>query len=177
MEPKIMDLPEIVLAGFNFYGDPFRLSGGWTEENEIGRLWVRFMNYLREHHDRLPPLKDDHVCYEVHIQHPETPERGEYEVFVGMEIQRLEHLPVELSVKVLPARQYAVFTLKGQQITSDWEQGVVGKWFSRSGRQADDSYGFQRYDQRFKGLDQVEESEIEVYVPLAPSADTASSTP
>lgn len=102
MEPQILRLPQILLAGFSFYGDPFRLSGGWTEENEIGRLWSRFMAYLRNHPDRLPPLRDDCVSYEVHIQRPESAERGEYEVFVGMEILRLERLPVELSVKLLP---------------------------------------------------------------------------
>ena len=177
MEPKIIELPEIVLVGFNFYGDPFRLSGGWTEENEIGHLWARFMAYLQKHSDRLPPLKDDRVCYEVHIQHPETAERGEYEVFVGLEVRKLEHLPVELSVKVLPAREYAVFTLKGEQITSDWEQGVVGKWFARSGLHTDESFGFERYDERFKGLDRVEESALEVYVPLSPEANSFEAVP
>jgi len=177
MEPKIIDLPEIVLAGFSFYGDPFRLSGGWTEENEIGHLWSRFMAYLRNHPDRLPPLRDDCVSYEVHIQHPESAERGEYEVFVGMEILRLERLPVELSVKLLPPRQYAVFTLAGRQIVSSWEQDLVGEWFARSGRRADEGFGFERYDRRFKGLDRVEESEIEVYVPLLPDAPPAPPAP
>lgn len=40
MKPtKIFDSPDIVLVGLSFFGDPFRTNAGWTEENEIGRLW------------------------------------------------------------------------------------------------------------------------------------------
>ncbi len=46
MEPKITDRERISLAGLSFFGDPFKEKGGWTGENEIGRLWKRFMAYL-----------------------------------------------------------------------------------------------------------------------------------
>ena len=42
MEPRIVESERIILVGFSFFGDPFALSAGWTEENEIGRLWQRF---------------------------------------------------------------------------------------------------------------------------------------
>ncbi|GEM_PF-3859724 len=41
MEPTIRELDQIILVGFSFFGDPFAESSGWTEENEIGRLWNR----------------------------------------------------------------------------------------------------------------------------------------
>ena len=45
MEPTIIERDKIILVGFSFFGDPFQ-AGEWTEENEIGRLWNRFMAYL-----------------------------------------------------------------------------------------------------------------------------------
>ena len=53
MGPKIIDGGQIILVGFNFFGDPFKLSGGWTEENEIGRLWQRFMAYFAQQRQRI----------------------------------------------------------------------------------------------------------------------------
>ena len=43
MEPTMIEKRQMMLLGFSFFGDPFKISGGWTEENEIGRLWKRFM--------------------------------------------------------------------------------------------------------------------------------------
>ncbi len=48
VEPRLVDKDQIILVGFSFFGDPFKFSGGWSEENEIGRLWKRFMAYLQE---------------------------------------------------------------------------------------------------------------------------------
>jgi len=49
MEPTMIEKRQMILLGFSFFGDPFKISGGWTEENEIGRLWKRFMAYLSKH--------------------------------------------------------------------------------------------------------------------------------
>ena len=93
MEPKIVEHDEMLLLGFSFFGDPFRSSAGWTEENEIGRLWQRFMAYLAEHRQRIKNVKPEEVAYEVHIQHEETPRTGEYEVFVGVEAEAWRMCP------------------------------------------------------------------------------------
>jgi hypothetical protein len=39
MEPRIIESNEIAIAGMVFYGDPFAVGDGWSEENEIGKLW------------------------------------------------------------------------------------------------------------------------------------------
>jgi hypothetical protein len=52
VNPTIVEMGQIVLAGFSFHGAPFAQSGGWTEENEIGRLGNRFAAYFTSHHDR-----------------------------------------------------------------------------------------------------------------------------
>ena len=165
MEPTTVEKEQIILLGFSFFGDPFKTSAGWTEENEISRLWQRFMTYLAEHGDRIKHVANDKVCYEVHVTHEETTAKGNFEVFVGMEVGKLEDVPVELLVKILPPTKYAVFTLKGTQIASDWPK-MIQEWFLRSDYQQAYKYGFQLYDERFKGLDNLEESGLDVYVPV-----------
>jgi hypothetical protein len=55
MEGRIEDRPLTILAGLSFFGDPFAQSAGWTEENEIGRLWTRFMRLRDENAAVFPP--------------------------------------------------------------------------------------------------------------------------
>jgi hypothetical protein len=45
-EPVLVELGARTLAGMSFFGDPFTSHAGWTEENEIGRLWQRFQAHV-----------------------------------------------------------------------------------------------------------------------------------
>jgi predicted transcriptional regulator YdeE len=166
MEPVIVEKGQILLAGMAFFGDPFAASGGWTEENEIGRLWQRFMAYLQHHDHPIPAIQNPEVCYELHIEHEATPEKGHYEVFVGVEVARLEGLPAQLSVKVLPPSSYAICTLKGEAITGDWSWQIYDEWLPASEYEPAHGYMFELYDERFKGLERLAESELDVYVPI-----------
>ena len=172
MEPTRFEERGYTLAGFSFFGDPFRLSGGWTEENEIGRLWQRFMAYLEQHTSQLEGLFFKDVAYEVHIYYQETPQTGEFEVFVGMEVQAVDRIPIEFSVKILPPVIYAAFTLVGEQITADWSQMIFQGWLPQSGYQLVGDYGIQRYDERYKGVDRTAESVLEFYLPVRPTPET-----
>jgi len=169
MEPTILEKGQMILVGFSFFGDPFRISEGWTEENEIGRLWQRFIAYLTDHRDRLKHVADDQVCYELHVYNEETMSKGIFEVFVGLQVEKLEDVPADLLAKMLPPAKYAVFTLKGKQITSDWPK-IIQEWLLGSGYRQAHAYGFQMYDERFKGLENVEESTLDVYVPIEKKA-------
>ena len=166
MEAKIVKTPQRLLLGFSFFGDPFKLSAGWTEENEIGRTWKRFMAFLKRHQQAIEHVVAANVAYEVHIYHEETMKTGEFEVFVGMEVSRLENVPLELTVKVLPPKTYAVFTLRGEQIVSDWHMQVFAEWLPAAGLEGEHSHSIQRYDERFKGLDPIDNSVLEVYIPI-----------
>jgi AraC family transcriptional regulator len=165
VEPQLVDKGQISLVGFSFFGDPFKFSGGWSEENEIGRLWKRFMAYLQEEGNQIHNIKTGGGFYELHIDHPEMERTGEFEVFVGLEVDRLEDVPVRLSIKILPPTKYAVFTFAGQEIVSDWSADMQ-TWFTRSGYQRAYAYGFQYYDERFKGMEQLDESVLDMYVPV-----------
>ncbi len=165
MDPRFVDTGQIFLAGFSFFGNPFDASAAWTEENEIGRLWQRLFTYLGRYGERLKHAKQG-VGYEVHLETDETAVMGHFEVFVGMEITQLAGVPVEMLVKILPASRYAVFTLTGNEIISDWPRQIYQEWLPASGYRAAHRYSFQWYDHRFKGMDNLAESTIEIYVPV-----------
>jgi predicted transcriptional regulator YdeE len=169
LQPRFIEKPAMFLVGFNFFGDPFRFSSDWSEENEIGRLWKRFMAYLTSHPGKIKHVKQDLISYEMHIQHEETPLTGEFEVFAGIEVELLEEIPIEMVVKILPATTYAVFTFKGAEITSDWSKVIYEEGISKSGYQSAYPYNLQAYDERFKGLEHIDESILDVYVPVKKS--------
>lgn len=124
------------------------------------------MAYLARHGPEIKHAAEEDVAYELHLEHPETPQTGEYEVFVGLEVGALEDVPLALCVKILPPATYAVFVLQGEEIVSDWGQKIYEEWMPGAGYESAGAYGLQRYDRRFKGLDRLAESLIEVYVPV-----------
>jgi predicted transcriptional regulator YdeE len=105
------------------------------------------------------------ASYEVHIYGPETMTKGLFEVFIGVAVEQLEAVPVDLLVKVLPATEYAVFTLEGEKISSDWHL-EIDQWIKAAGYEHAHPYSFQYYDARFKGLDQLAGSQLDVYMPV-----------
>lgn len=167
MNPKIIKSEGILLAGFSFFGNPIAENDPWTEGNEIGKLWGRFMTYVQQNGadlaDILGPYSE---AFEIHISHPETKIKGEYEVFVGAAVLQLEAVPVEMVVKVLPPTQYAVFTLEGEQINSDWHKMIYQEWMPDSGYTGSYEYGIQAYDERFKGVDNLADSVLDVHIPI-----------
>jgi predicted transcriptional regulator YdeE len=167
MQPIIEKKAEILLVGMSFYGDPFETSVGWTEENHIGRLWQRLMGYLSENPDSIQHRLPIHASYEVHVYGPETSTKGFFEVFVGIQVERLKGVPVNLLVKTLPSTEYAVFTFQGEQISSDWHM-EIDQWIAEAGYQRTLPYSFQYYDERFKGVDKLNDSILDVYMPVSP---------
>jgi len=160
---------EIILVGMSFYGDPFETSTGWTEENQIGRLWQRLMAYLADNAESIKHRVPVHASYEVHVYGPETMSKGLFEVFVGLQVEKLEAVPVDLLVKILPVTEYAVFSLQGEQIISDWHL-EIDQWIAAAGYQSAHPFSFQFYDERFKGLDQIEDSQLDIYMPVKKTA-------
>jgi len=155
----------------SFYGDPFDTHAGWDEENQIGLLWKRLFAFLQK--DAVfSSLSQSRSWYEVHIQSEETKVKGLFEVFVGVEfdLNLLAEIPAQLLVKNLPAVQYAVFTFEGEEISSDWGK-TLERWMSASEYQSAGTYNFQYYDERFKGLDRISESVLDVYIPIKKKID------
>lgn len=167
MEPRLITHPQLKLVGFSFYGDPFRMSPGWTEENEIGRLWSRFMTYADQYQEQMAAfVVNPGISYEVHIYNDETAVTGIYEVFVGVELADVVLAPLDTVIKVLPATQYAVFTIRGQAIVGDWHLPIYQEWLPDSGYELAHSFHIQYHDGSFKGFDRLDESSLDVYVPV-----------
>jgi predicted transcriptional regulator YdeE len=165
MQPKMTGEMQIILAGMSFFGDPFESRSGWDEENEIGHLWARFTSFIPS----LPSgfFSRPDAAYEVHIATGETAQKGIFEVFVGMEfdLSMLNASPIEFCIKILPPVRYAAFTFQGDEIASDWERDIQA-WLAASEYHSPYAYNFQLYDSRFKGMDRLADSVIDVYVPV-----------
>jgi AraC family transcriptional regulator len=164
VEPVLVERDQIILVGFSFFGDPFRLHSAWSEENEIGRLWSRFMAYMEQHAGDLAAV-EPHTAYEVHLDSAERERTGEYEVFIGVAVATIATVPLVPLVKILPPTTYAVFTLVGDQIVGDWNKQIAS-WMEQAGYQYAYPYSFEYYDERFKGMDRIGESALDVYVPI-----------
>jgi AraC family transcriptional regulator len=166
MKPKLVSENKMYLIGMNFYGDPFGKASGWNEENEIGVLWKRFIEYYTHNLQIQQPEHTKNIFLEIWIMTEETETVGNLEVFVGVLVDTLESIPLQCSGKELPATDYAVFTLQGAQITDDWDQHIYQEWLPAAGYEPSYTYNFQYYDARFKGLDNLENSAIDVYIPV-----------
>jgi AraC family transcriptional regulator len=166
MKPRILDKGETLLVGMSFFGDPFQMSGAWTEENEIGRLWNRFMAFVASEGERIKHVRCPSTSVEAHVYGDDALVTGTWEIFIGVEVGRLEDVPLELVVKVLPASTYAVFTLEGEAIGGDWNSLIYTEWMPDSGYEMAHSYAFQYYDERFKGVDDLANSVLDVYIPV-----------
>lgn len=164
MNTELVHLEPMLLGGLSFYGDPFSKRGGWDSENEIGKVWNRFSQYLAEHPDR-PYSCGKNWMYEIHITGSETAEKGHIEVFVGEEVNTPQ-LPFALSVKFFPAGDYLKVTLSGLEIESDWWMRLDDEILPSMGLKQDGRYVIQVYDQRFLGMDRLDESVMDALIPL-----------
>jgi len=166
MEPRIVSTGPWLLVGLGFYGDPFTSASEWSEDNEIGALWKRYMALQARDPDAVGPLAEPRCMLEVHLSTEEAADRGFVDVFVGARVERVDRVPLEMVVKVLPAAEYAVFTLSGADIVGDWVLQLHGEWLPAAGLEASHPYTVLFYDERFKGVDRLDESVMDVYQPV-----------
>lgn len=166
MNPKIITKDSIILVGMSFYGDPFANSSLWSEENEIGSLWKRFMNFISSKPKAIQNIIHPNQCFEIHFTTDETHINGNREVFIGVMVEDIHEVPLECVIKKLPKTEYAIFNIKGEKITSDWLGEIFMKWMPISRYKSHYNYSIQVYDDRFKGMDKIDESEIDVYIPI-----------
>lgn len=165
MQHRIVEKDRVILAGMTFYGDPFKDTESWSEENEIGRLWNRFNALWDKGGEWISNVVDPSVAYEVHVEPEEYGETKRFYVMVGVQVEKIVPLPLELSSRVLPAGTYAVFTLKGSEIASNWPVRIYEEWLPSSLYEEAYKLTVERYGPSFKGMDNPE-SELEIWVPV-----------
>lgn len=165
MKTELTHLHAMLLGGVGFYGDPISTKGSWESENEIGKTWNRFMEYFTKNPDR-PCSCNRPYLYEIHIYGSETAAKGYFEVFVGEEVNTAQ-LPVGLCAKFIPASDYLKITLYGNEITGDWWQNLDAELMPE-GMKKSSSYMIQAYDERFRGMDNIGNSVLDVFIPVEP---------
>ena len=166
MEPRIIECGEVIIVGMVYYGNPFKDTAAAPEQNEIGKLWTRFNAYWDAHRKAFKHEVNEKVGWELHIGTDEYEQTKEYFVMTGVEVSQIEDLPAPIFAKVLPAGQYAVFTLKGEQMTGNWGKAIYEEWLPSSAYEEAYSCTIERYDEdRFKGWGDPG-SEVEIWVPV-----------
>jgi AraC family transcriptional regulator len=156
---------KITLVGMDFYGNPYKEAGGWSMQNAIGQLWKRFSAFYDTNKTRIRHLVSD-SGYEVWVDFEGKHEQKEDYIFVGVAVKKLEDVPLELVARVLPETKYAVFTLKGDAIKSDWPAKAATEWLTDIGLRRSYPYIIEYYDsKRFKGMDD-KDAELDIYVPV-----------
>ncbi len=169
MEIVIVERDTTPIVGMVYYGDPFKSEAGWSQGNEIGRLWDRFNTYWDAHRDLFKHAREKYG-YELHIGTDEVDETKEYSVMVGVEVSEIEDPPPPTFVKLLPAGLYAQFTLTGAEIRSNWSDEIHKNWLPASEYEQAYPYTIERYDgDRFRGPDDPT-SELDILVPVRPKA-------
>ena len=165
MKAKTTDKKKIILVGMDFYGNLYEKAGGWSEQNAIGQLWNRFNSFYAKKKDSIKHLVSE-SGYELWVDFEGEEDQKDNYIFVGLEVDMLDDLPLELVARILPESRYAVYTLKGDEIKSDWPSRVVSQWLPEAVLEQSFTYIIEYYDsQRFKGLDNAD-SELDIYVPV-----------
>lgn len=164
MKIDLVNLESLLLGGMSFYGDPISTKGGWEEENEIGKTWKRFMEFINENPVRPYSVQGSYM-YEVHIYNQETPTKGYFEVVVGEEVNTKE-LPIAIGSKFIASSDYLKITLVGKEIISDWCQKLDTEIITSRNLRRNYNYIIQAYDERFRGMNNIADSEIDVFIPV-----------
>ncbi|WDV46428.1 effector binding domain-containing protein [Clostridiaceae bacterium M8S5] len=155
----------LLLGGMIFYGDPISVKGGWDTSNHIGQLWSRYSEFLRQNPVRKYSANKNSM-YEIHIYNESTPTNGYFEVFVGEEVTSSK-LPIDLCTKFIDESLYLKVTLSGDEITSDWWHKIINdNSIANMKLKPTQKYLIQVYDERFKGMDNIENSTMYALVPL-----------
>lgn len=159
---------KLKFVGMHFFGDLFEKASAWSEENEIGALWRRFGAFWEANPESIPKIKNPGTSYEIHVETEETQTKGLFDVFAGVMVETIESIPLPCVARELPFIRYAVFTAKGEEIVSDWGNFIYREWFPNSGYELAYRYSVLSYDKRFRGMNEIESSEIDVYIPVKP---------
>lgn len=168
MEPVIIKDKIFTLLGCVYYGDPFHSAKEWTIENEIGKLWERFLQLSVKYSGLLKRInKDPEVGFELHLEPEEYKETDKYYVMVGIEIIDTADLnvPLEMFLKILPKTTYIYFSTKVKGANTN-VQNVYSDWIPEHGYEEIYPYMIESYhSDRYTSLDDPN-SVIDWYIPV-----------
>lgn len=159
VHPKVVELPEILVAG---------LRGETTlRDNRLRALWERTNALSPQIPDRLPGGRVFGICEACRENTLYTMDGGVcFTEVAGVEVTSLDRLTAPFVGKVLAPGRYAVFTHRGSlgMLPQTFEY-IWGTWFLTTREELDGREDFELYDQRFLGYDHPD-SEIDLYIPV-----------
>ncbi len=169
MEYELIEKENMYFAGFQHRGFMNEES---SVQEDIDSLWNSLARFCKNRWNSIEDsVVDPNFSYEIQAWNDdELKEEGRFYVFVGVELEDLTSLPLELSGKVLPPSKYISFELKGDEIRT-WEEDILQDWFPRDDywiRYFED-YMFHIqcfHEERFKGIENLEDSKLKVLVPV-----------
>ena len=153
MEPQFVEKPEMILVGIVGCGSD-------VSQLDIFGLWQRFGEHSKSIKHQI-----EGKSYELHIQEETLPSM--HFCLVGVEVQEIEDVPIELFAKVIPCCRYAVFTHHFSDGDFGYAFKAVYDWLKKSDYAPAYPFDIQCYDERFKGPDNPE-SVLDIYVPIIP---------
>ncbi len=170
MEYELVKKDKLKMVGLNYHGSITENSVAFEERVED--LWRRLSEFFIARWDSIESaVINPDLSYEIQVwNEEELEESGLMNVFIGVEFKDLEDIPVQLVGKVLPGGKYLSFTLEGEEIQG-WEEYLLQEWFPKSDywlRTFDDQLFHVQcfHEDKFKGIDNLEESELKVLVPV-----------
>ena len=150
VDPKIVDMPQMILVGV-VQGAPE------VGQIDIGAMWQRF----GEGSQKVPGAVEG-TGYELHIR--TTAEPCMHFCLTGVQVTELGLIPEEMFAKVLPPCTYAVFTHRVVEGYAKLNERVSA-WLESSEYEEAHPYDFQLYDSRFTSMDDPK-SVQDIYVPV-----------
>ena len=168
--PKISEQKQLIILGCNFYGDPFHSAGEWSRENEIGKLWKRFIENYQKYQFILEKLNIlPGKSFEIHFEPRDYQQSKKFEVYVGIAIdQIIEEIPLEFVLKILPPTKYASVTTYGSNYST--VEFLFSQWLKSQKTKYKQSYPFliEYYDNKRFNPNNWEDpkSEIDWWIPV-----------
>lgn len=109
---------------------------------DIPALWNRFMT---EQVDRKLPNKINNTIYALYTDY-EGDHNAPYTTIIGYEVENLDNIPEEFTVKIVPKAEYAQFTAKGDLT----KNAVIDVWMQIWNSSLDRKYttDIEMYDHR-----------------------------
>ena len=149
LTPTFQTLPSFRLAGIRrwhtFATAPETIPPQWNEFNALP----------------LPGRTEAKVTYGATCQMDMPNQRLEY--LTGYEVPSFDNLPADIGRMIVPASEYAVFTLDTVKDLRPFWQAVFQTWLPSSGVKAAHTPDFERYDHRF---DPVTHGPLEIWFPI-----------
>jgi AraC family transcriptional regulator len=147
--PTYQSLPTFRLAGIRrfhtFATAPETIPTQWNEFNALP----------------LPGRAEASITYGATCQMDMPNQRFEY--LSGYEVPSFENLPADIGRMIVPAAEYAVFTLDAVNDIRPFWQEVFQTWLPTSGVKPAHTPNFERYDHRFNPITR---GPLEIWFPI-----------